>query len=148
LGVKSTWSIKHTRNASSYLEWAIDSFVEAAQTQQHIDAQVEQLINDVYTQQDFRFLTSDILGERPEDEGRSQTSYDKVFDSISSRYWSDDLDGGVRETKWGALMAVQGYEQHVQQVRGGTKEGRHLDRLLFGSMPLAEKAIHQLVTSE
>ena len=44
-------------------------------------------------------------------------------------------------------MAVQGYEQHVQQVRGGTKQGRHLDRLLFGSMPLTDRAARHLVLS-
>ena len=148
LGVKSTWSIKHTRNASSYLEWAIDSFVEAAKLQQHLDEQVERLINESYLQHEFGALKHNILGERPEEEGRSQTSWDKVFDSITARYMDRDLDGGIRETKWGALMAVQGYEQHVQQVRGGTKQGRHLDRLLFGSMPLTEKAIRHLVSSE
>ena len=148
LGVKSTWSIKHTVNASNYLEWAIDSFVEAAKLQQHLDEQVERLINESYAPWEFGLLQHRILGERPEDEGRSQTSYDKVFDSITARYMDRDLDGGIRETKWGALMAVQGYEQHVQQIRGGTKQGRHLDRLLFGSMPLTEKAIHQLVSSE
>jgi phage/plasmid-like protein (TIGR03299 family) len=148
LGVKASWSVKHTRNASSYLEWAIDSFVEAAKLQQHLDAQVERLINESYAVGDFSQLTGNLLGTRPEDEGRSQTSWDKTFSNIIARYWHDDLDGGIRETKWGALMAVQGYEQHVQQVRGGSKEGRHLDRLLFGSMPLTEKAIGQLVTSD
>jgi phage/plasmid-like protein (TIGR03299 family) len=147
LGVKATWSVKHTRNASNYLEWAINSFVEAAQTQEHIDAQVERLINESYLQHEFGALKHNILGERPDEEGRSQTSWDKVFDSITARYMDRDLDGGIRETKWGALMAVQGYEQHVQQIRGGTQQGRHLDRLLFGSMPLTEKAIGQLVTS-
>jgi len=147
LGVKASWSVKHTRNASSYLEWAINSFVEAAKLQQQLDEQVERLINESYLPFQFGQLKHRILGERPDDEGRSQTSWDKVFDSITARYMDRDLDGGIRETKWGALMAVQGYEQHVQQVRGGSKEGRHLDRLLFGSMPLTEKAIHQLVSS-
>ena len=144
LGVKASWSIKHTRHATSYLQWAIDSFVEAARLQQHLDDQVERLINESYA---FTGLTKNLLGERPEDEGRSQTSWDKTFDSITARYFHDDLDGGVRETKWGALMAVQGYEQHVQQVRGGSKEGRHLDRLLFGTMPLTDRAARQLVLS-
>ncbi len=147
LGTKASWSVKHTRHASSYLQWAIDSFVEAAKLQQHLDAQVERLINESYTSGNFGDLTRSLLGERPEDEGRSQTSYDKTFDRITARYYHHDLDGGIRETKWGALMAVQGYEQHVQQVRGGTKQGRHLDRLLFGSMPLTDRAARQLVLS-
>jgi len=147
LGVQASWSVKHTRHATSYLQWAIDSFVEAAKLQQHLDEQVNRLINESYTAGNFGDLTRSLLGQRPEDEGRSQTSWDKTFDKITARYYHDDLDGGIRETKWGALMAVQGYEQHVQQVRGGTKQGRHLDRLLFGSMPLTEKAISRLSAS-
>ena len=88
-------------------------------------------------------MTKDLLPPRPEDTedtSKALTQWDNKFEAIVARYRGDDLDGFIRETKWGALMAIQGYEQHVQRGKGRSTQGKHVDQLVFGDMPLTKNA--------
>jgi hypothetical protein len=66
---------------------------------------------------------------------------------MTQRYFAADIDG-IRATKMGALMAIQGYEQHVAQVnKGADRSGRNLAQTVFGekTAPLSVAASALLV---
>lgn len=137
------WSIRHT--SSMELNWddAVTAFIEQQKQAKEIRQAVEQLINESYTTADFNQLVKGLLGDRPDDTGRARTMWQNRHDGLWTRYQGDDI-APLRDTKWGALMAVQGYEQHVAPVRGASREERHADKLMFGTQSLTDKAINLL----
>lgn len=156
LGAAPLFKIKHTKNAGAVANSALQQLDAAIKLSKDITAAVEQLCNDPFSEADFMSLLVEpgIMGKRPEvsEDGstRAQTTYDNAFSDLVDRYHHDDIDG-IRETKMGALMAVQGYEQHVARANKsasnpeGSKAVRHLDSLLFKSQPKTEAASKILV---
>tara|TARA_B100000586_G_scaffold102421_2_gene73297 strand:- start:329 stop:1492 length:1164 start_codon:yes stop_codon:yes gene_type:complete len=139
----ATWTIRHTRNAKEYLDAAIGTFYANLELQQEINKTVEQWIDAAFTEGQFIDMTKGLLPERPEDSkdnAKAVSQWDNRFKAIIDRYRGDDLEGFIRYTKWGALMAIQGYEQHVQKGKGRSTQGKHVDQLVFGDMPLTAKA--------
>ena len=139
----ATWTIRHTRNAQEYLDAAIGIFNANLEFQQEINKEVERWIDTSFTEGQFMDMTKDLLPPRPEDTedtSKALTQWDNKFEAIVARYRGDDLDGFIRETKWGALMALQGYEQPVQRGKGRSTQGKHVDQLVFGDMPLTKNA--------
>ena len=147
LGLGKMFSVRHTTNGDAYVVDAIREVEAAMKLQVEINAVIERMIDESYTQAQFNKLADDVFQfgsgvKRPipsiTDEGRSRTIYDNFTSGLTSRYNGADI-APIQHTKFGALMAIQGYEQHVA---GGTKdkEARHLDRLYFGKQPLSEYA--------
>lgn len=152
LGKPKMFSVRHTTNGDNYVVDAIREVEEAMKLQVEINETIDRLINEPFTEADFAKLTDDVFVhgsgvKRPipsiTDEGRARTIYDNFAQGMSSRYHGADI-APIQDTKFGALMAVQGYEQHVSN---GTKDrqGRHLDRLFFGKLPLSEFAARKLI---
>jgi len=147
----ATWTIRHTRNAQEYLDAAIGIFYENLELQQEINKEVERWIDTSFTEGQFMDMTRNLMPPCPEisseveGSARAHTQWTNRFKAITARYRGDDLDGFIRETKWGALMAIQGYEQHVQKGKGRSTQGKHVDQLVFGDMPLTTKAAQLLV---
>lgn len=138
IGTPAAWSIRHTANAEAYIAQAVAAFISAAMEQRNIERAVEQLINESYVESEFMSLTRRLMPMPNDDRGRTKVM--KRRSSLFQRYNQHDLHG-IRDTKWGALMAVQGWEQHEAPVNTGTsRQGRHIDRLISGKMPLSEKA--------
>jgi len=151
LGLPKMFSVRHTTNGDAYVVDAIREVEAAMELQVEINATIERLIDQSYTEAQFNKLTDQLFQygtgvKRPipsiTDEGRSRTIYDNFTAGMTSRYNGADI-APIQHTKFGALMAIQGYEQHVA---GGTKdkEARHLDRLFFGKQPLSEYAANIL----
>lgn len=155
LSKPKVWSVRHTRNGDIYAGEAIKVVEDALKLQVEIRNAVEKLINEPFTEADFDKLADDIFrhghgGNRPipseSEDSRARSIYENFRLGIDGRYRGADI-APVQDTKWGALMAVQGYEQHVAN---GTKDrqGRHLDRLYFGRLPLSEYAARKLGVAE
>ena len=156
LGADPLFKIRHTKNAQAVANSALQSLDASIKLSKDIQAAVEQLCNDPFSEADFLGLLrhDDICGERPDvgKDGRTtgQTHYDNVFDAMVDRYHEDDIEG-IRETKFGALMAIQGYEQHVGRANKstsnptGSKDVQHLDKLMFKGQALTEAASKILV---
>ena len=57
----------------------------------------------------------------------------------------------MRNTKWGALMAVQAWEQKDKAVKGVKssleRTRRHQANVMFGKLPMTEKAAKILVAN-
>ena len=71
---------------------------------------------------------------------------------LNHRFRRDEDIASVRNTKWGALMAVQAWEQKDKSVKGvnSTMERarRHDANVMFGKLPMTEKAAKILVAAE
>ena len=147
IGRPAAWSIRHTTNAELYIGEAVTAFMSAAMEQQAIEKAVERLVNETYAEAEFNSLVKRLVPmPRKGDDTRGRTKCEKRRASMMERYWAPDLDSGIRGTRWGALMAVQGWEQHDSPVNRKTdRESRHVDRLISSGMPLSEKASRILI---
>jgi hypothetical protein len=127
------------------LHGLIDQFDAQGEIAEAIDRLCNQPINDeMWTnaspRAQFHNLIVDLTGERPEEAGRGQTMWDRRHDEIMQRWNGDDI-ASVKSSKWGALMSIQGYEQHVAGARKVDRRVRHFDRITFGRLPLTSKAM-------
>lgn len=142
LGVPSAWSIRHTKNAELYIAEALAAFMSSAMQQRDIERAVDQLINSAYEYTDFAMLVNQIVPIRGDASDREREGREAVRHKIHERYWGGDLDS-CRDTKWGALMAVQAYEQHESKTMQNSRtarQARHIERLAFGKLNMANKA--------
>lgn len=142
LGVPSLFKVKHTANSEGVIDETLRRLDQSLQTTVQIKAAVERLTNEAFVEAEFRALVAHdaLLGARPEDPGKGQTQYDNRFAEIIKRYHADDIEP-IRETRMGALMAIQGYEQHVRPIRkGASRVGRTLDEVVFSGQKMAETA--------
>lgn len=136
------WSIPHRGEMELSWDAAVTAFTEHQLQAKEISQAIEQLINETYKEADWNGLVRQLAGPIPESKiGR--TLRRKRIDGLHARYMGDDI-APLRETKWGALMAVQGYEQHESPARGD-RSVRHDDRVMFGREPMTDKAMNILV---
>lgn len=137
IGAPRLWRIAHRKNAADKVEQAIANLDMAMEQTKAIRDAVERLCNDPFTEADFaELLAHDDMMPAPDLEASSTliTRHNNIVDSVWSRYHGSDIDG-IRTTKMGALMAIQGWEQHVRQVNGADKDNRtarNLRRTVFG----------------
>ena len=81
-----------------------------------------------------------------------QTRWANTRRTLNKRFHEDQDISGVRSTKWGALMAVQAWEQKDKSVKGVNssieRDRRHQANVMFGKLPMTEKAAKILVGQE
>lgn len=134
LGRPHFFAIKHTVNGAIEAD-ALARNLEAALAEQHmINDAIDRLINTAYEEADFIGTTKAVLGDRPDD-GRAQTAWDNRFDAIMASYHHDNLDG-IRNTKLGAIMGAQWYEEKVARVNGSNgqpadRDMRNIEKVVF-----------------
>jgi hypothetical protein len=144
LGKQFAVKVRHTGDPDTYYKQAVQRLMDQVESQGDVAAAVERLANEAYTADDFSTLVTELIGKRPEEEGRGRTMWDKARDGLWERHRGDDI-APLRFTKLGALMAVQGYEQHVKNVRGADRQVRHFNNVVFAKQPLTTKASELLV---
>jgi len=152
VGVPALWSIRHTKNAEQYIQQAVAGFIASALQQKEIAAAVDQLINSVYTEADFYRLTKYLFPYplwETSDASRmkgARTICKRNREGLEARYWGSDIES-CRDTRWGALMAVQGFDQHeIRLPKKTDRKARHLDRVLFGKADLTQRASARLLS--
>lgn len=135
---RAQFSIRHTSNVEAFFVDAAEALFCAVEERKEIEEAVARLCEQSYTDWQFESMTRDLFGERPDDDKRAaQVRFDDRQDRVESRWMNEHNTG----TKWGALMAIQGYEQHEKPIRGRTShQDRHLNSLFFGQTPLTDKA--------
>lgn len=133
-------TIRHTTNATQYAAQAESALKQALQTFDLLDMEIETLLNTEHSKQDTFNVFKSVLGERPSEQGRSQTMFDKAFDGIVGE-WNADHNQNIRGTAWGTVMAVNGYELWGQPARGQTVAEKQFKHLLDGRYKLTEKAL-------
>lgn len=116
-------SVRHTQGIEDLTEARLilrDMIGSASLT----DAAIARLLDVEYNAGD---LWHDLAGQvfpkvyvEPDDEQgwtSAHTKQEKRLEAIQDVYYSDLVPGDTRQTAWGALMAVQGWEQHERTTR-------------------------------
>ena len=80
-----------------------------------------------------------------------RTRWANTRKALNKRFHEDEDITGVRNTKWGALMAVQAWEQKDKHLKGISnsrdRTRRHQANVMFGKLPMTEKAAKILVAN-
>ena len=80
------------------------------------------------------------------------TRWQNTRGDLNMRFRRDEDIAGVRNTKWGALMAVQAWEQKDKSQKGiksqDQRNQNHQAAVMFGKLPMTEKAAKILVANE
>ena len=125
--------------------------------------QIERMANEEYVDEQWDQLVVQLIGTGPEEpwwktskqshQGyyNQLTRYRNTKADLNARFRRDEDIAGVRHTKWGALMAVQAWEQKDKTVKGVKsnleRTRRHQANVMFGKLPVTEKAAKILVAS-
>ena len=125
-------TVRHTRNAADYAAAAVRAIEQMVVSMDEFDREIERLLEIEANRETMtRVVVPTVLGDRPTDEGRSQTMFDNAFDGIIAE-WSEYTD---QSTAFDAVMAVQGWEQHRMGVRGKPRDIRGIERILRDDYP-------------
>ena len=126
--------------------------------------QIERMANEEYVDEQWDQLVVQLIGTGPEEPWWNSnkqshqgyynqlTRYRNTKADLNARFRRDEDIAGVRHTKWGALMAVQAWEQKDKTVKGVKsnleRTRRHQANVMFGKLPMTEKAAKILVAAE
>jgi len=118
--------VKHT-NAIEDLEQARRILRDMIDAQTATDIAITRLLDTDYPANKFQEdLTSTVLPvvyQVPDDDAvKNRTRHDNRVEDIVGHYFGANVPAAHRGTAWGALMAVQGWEQHDKATR--TPEGQ------------------------
>ena len=118
--------VKHT-NAIEDLEQARQILRDMIDAQTATDVAITRLLDTDYPAHRFQEdLTSTVLPvvyQVPDDDAvKNRTRHDNRVEDIVGHYYGANVPAAHRGTAWGALMAVQGWEQHDKATR--TPEGQ------------------------
>ncbi len=125
--------------------------------------QIERMANEEYVDEQWDQLVVQLIGPGPEEPWWKSTKqspqgyfnqltrYRNTKSELNRRFRRDEDIAGVRHTKWGALMAVQAWEQKDKTVKGVKsnleRTRRHQANVMFGKLPVTEKAAKILVAN-
>ena len=123
--------------------------------------QIERMANEEYVDEQWDQLVVQLIGTGPEEPWWNSnkqshqgyynqlTRYRNTKADLNARFRRDEDIAGVRHTKWGALMAVQAWEQKDKTVKGVKsnleRTRRHQANVMFGKLPMTEKAAKALI---
>ena len=118
------------------------------------------MANQMFVDQQWDNLVRDLIGPRPlymDHSSTPQGFHNQLTRWVNSRkelnrrFYHDDDIQGVRATRWGALMAVQAWEQKDKSLKGikssADRTRRHQANVMFGKLPMTEKAAKILVAN-
>ena len=125
--------------------------------------QIERMANEEYVDEQWDRLVVQLIGTGPDEPWWNSnkqshqgyynqlTRYRNTKADLNARFRRDEDIAGVRHTKWGALMAVQAWEQKDKTVKGVKsnleRTRRHQANVMFGKLPVTEKAAKILVAN-
>jgi phage/plasmid-like protein (TIGR03299 family) len=148
-GTKATWKVRHTTNQADYMAEARAAVGMALASSAKMDETIDRLL---HTPLDAGVLLNPKDGliaqadkPRPTEDGRGQTMWDARFDAIVSAYYAEH-NTAIQDTAWGAVNALQEYEQWGKGVRNRSMADAQMARLLDDDWPLTKKAL-ALVTA-
>ena len=151
------------------MQEAVEALFDSYERHETYKQQIERMANQLFVDEEWNNLVVDLIGPAPSYEkaitdvvtGRQsslqgfrnqQTRWANTRRTLNKRFHEDQDISGVRSTKWGALMAVQAWEQKDKSVKGVNssieRDRRHQANVMFGKLPMTEKAAKILVGQE
>ena len=125
--------------------------IERMANQEFVDEQWDQLVVDLIGYKPSPSLKDGAINENKQGYYNKLTRWQNTRSDLNGRFRRDEDIAGVRNTKWGALMAVQAWEQKDKSLKGLKKNSersiRHQAAVMFGKLPMTEKAARILVAN-
>ena len=156
----AVFRFKKMGDPQGMMQEAVEQLCAGYERHTQYAAQIERMANQEFVDQQWDQLVEDLIGERPHLRDTSLTvqgyynkltRWENTKRDLNSRFHEDGDIAGVRATKWGALMAVQAWEQKDKALKGvhssRDRTRRHQANVMFGKLPMTEKAAKILVAS-
>jgi phage/plasmid-like protein (TIGR03299 family) len=141
---KSIVTLRHTANVDDRLAAARQVITEAYNHQDQMDEEIRRLLDTSYGRRQYvDYLVPTLAGERPDSEGRALSMWERRRDGLVAAYERPDQQNIVG-TAWGAVMAVNSYENWSAQLRGTDRATYQARKALRDDFPLTQQA-RQLV---
>ncbi len=160
LDKEAVFKFKKMGNPQGMMQEAVEALCEGYERQQDYANTIERMANQEFVEAQWADLVTELIGPRPmnlNDSLTAQGYYNKFtrwnnnVSELNHRFYRDNDIAGVRNTKWGALMAVQAWEQKDKAVKGVKssleRTRRHQANVMFGKLPMTEKAAKVLVAN-
>ena len=155
LNVPSWHTFKHIGAPAELMSEAVSELVKRYYLGTEYSNRVQRLLDKKFVDAEFDKLIRQVIGDQPNkykvhDDGprvtRAWTEWDNKRNQMQWRYQEDPNNTHIIGTAWGALMAVQAYEQKDLRVSkaSGSKNERHHRNVVMGKLPLTEKAVQAL----
>jgi len=165
LDAKAVFKFKKMGDPQGMMQEAVTELCAGYERHKEYAAQIERMANQEFVDQQWDQLVVDLIGPMPsfnpeapaftDGKQNHQGYYNKLTRwsntkaDLNNRFHIDEDIAGVRNTKWGALMAVQAWEQKDKSVKGikssRDRTRRHQANVMFGKLPMTEKAAKVLV---
>ena len=138
---KAEFTIRHTAQAEEMIEEARRALGMAKGVYDEMDREIARLLDVKVDDADFLVdMVPVIIGERPEEEGKAVTNWERKFDTIHE-LWTADHNEAIHGTGWGVVNAANELEMWAVKPRGQTVEQRQMGMLLRADFPLTRKAL-------
>ena len=160
LDKEAVFKFKKMGNPQAMMQEAVEALCEGYERQQDYANTIERMANQEFVDEEWNQLVETLIGTRPINMDFSLTPqgyynqltrWTNTKKEINHRFRNDNDIAGVRNTKWGALMAVQAWEQKDKAVKGVKssleRTRRHQANVMFGKLPMTEKAAKVLVAN-
>ena len=131
------------------MEEAVRALADSFNRHETYKRNIEQLANEEYSNTQWRQLKEQLMPE-PHigigDTMNATTRWVNNTEALDFRFHVDSDIAGVRNTKWGALMAVQAWEQKDKTIKGDKhkRQSTHQANVMFGKLPMTNKAAELL----
>ena len=160
LDKEAVFKFKKMGDPQGMMQEAVEALCEGYERQQDYADTIERMANQEFVDEEWNQLVETLIGTRPINLNLSLTPqgyynqltrWTNTKKEINYRFHTDNDIAGVRNTKWGALMAVQAWEQKDKAVKGVKssleRTRRHQANVMFGKLPMTEKAAKVLVAN-
>jgi len=172
LDAEAVFKFKKMGDPQGMMQEAVKALCDGYERHEEYAKQIERMANQEFVDQQWDELVVDLIGPMPSfnpeapafnpvalahiaNKQNQQGYYNKLTRwsntkaDLNNRFHIDEDIAGVRNTKWGALMAVQAWEQKDKSVKGikssRDRTRRHQANVIFGKLPMTEKAAKVLV---
>ena len=131
------------------MEEAVRALADGFNRQETYKRNIERLSNEEYSNTQWRHLKQQLMPEPHANAGDSMNTITRWInntEALDFRFHIDADIAGVRNTKWGALMAVQAWEQKDKTIKGDKhkRQSTHQANVMFGKLPMTNKAAELL----
>ena len=172
----AVFRFKKMGDPQGMMQEAVEELCKGYERHTQYAEQIERMANQEFVDEQWNQLVVDLIGpmpsfnpeapaftqvrpgvetlgwnRNPQGYHNKLTRWSNTKADLNNRFYIDEDIAGIRDTKWGALMAVQAWEQKDKAVKGVKssieRDRRHQANVMFGKLPMTEKAAKILVAN-
>ena len=145
------FKFKKIGDPQGMMEEAVRALCDGYERNVRYGKMIERMANEEFVDSQWRELRHQLFpmprhkpGENQQGHKNIVTRWNTTQEGLHHRYFNDEDVAPIRGTKWGALMAVQAWEQKDKSFKGlkssFERTQRHQAAVMFGKLPVTEKA--------